>query len=111
MQRHWCFLHPPRYRELLDFSLMTKALLQPPRGVGPSGVVVVESELEEGRDAEPAFSDAAWAAFDRVYTGLPQQFRLSECLDRLQSGERSARHLAILRIGQWFEGRADDPGV
>lgn len=111
MRNRWSLLHPPGYRHILDFRLMTKTLLQPPRELMPSGEVVVETELEEGPDPEPAFSDSAWFAFQRVYAGLPERFRLSECLDQLRSDENAAGHLALLRVGQWFEGRADDPSV
>jgi hypothetical protein len=110
-RHHWHFLHPPGYRPMLDYRLMTRALLQPQREVGDSGEVVIDTELEESRDAEPAFSDAVWFAFERVYADLPEQFRLSECLCRFPPGEIAARHLAMLRVGQWFEGRADDPNV
>jgi len=110
-QRHWFVLHPPAYRPLLDFRLMAKTLLQPAREFTESGEVVVETDLEEGHDSEPAFSDAVWFAFQNVYANLPERFRLSECLDRFPPDEIPARHLAILRIGQWFEGRADDPDV
>ena len=45
------------------------------------------------------------------FAQMPEQFRLSECLDRLPAGDDAARRLALLRVGQWFEGRADDPDV
>jgi len=111
MQRSWFLLHPPAYRPLLDFRLMTTTLLQPARDAGESGELVIETDLEEGRDVEPAFSESVWSAFQKVYADLPEGFRLSVCLERFLPHEIEARHLAILRIGQWFEGTADDPSV
>jgi hypothetical protein len=111
MHHNWFLLHPPRYRPMLDFALMTRTLLQPAHEVGRSGEVVIDTELEEGRDTEPAFPDTVWAAFQKAFAALPERFRLSECLDLLPHAECSARQLAVLRVGQWFEGRADDPGV
>lgn len=107
----WFFLHPPQYRSLPDFALMTRILLQPKREIEPSGEVVVENELEEGRDPEPAFPEETWATFHQVFASLSERFRLSECLDRLPPDDVPVRHLALLRIGQWFEGRPDDPDV
>jgi len=111
MKCNWFLLHPPAYRPILDFHLMTRTLLQPAREAGESGEVVIETDLEEGRDAEPAFSDDVWSAFQKVFGELPERFRLSDCLDRFASHETAVRQLAILRVGQWFEGRADDPDV
>jgi len=111
MQTHWSLLHPPCYRALLDYRLMSRVLLQPARELTRLGEVVIEAELEEGRDPEPAFSDSAWSVFQSVYLDMPDNFRLSECLDRLQQNENGARHLALLQVGQWFEGHADDPAV
>lgn len=111
MNRHWLFLHPPQYRPLPDFALMTRVLLQPKREIEPSGEVVVETELEEGRDPEPAFADETWRAFHQIYASLPERFRLSECLDRLPPDDMPTRQLVLLRIGQWFECRPDDPNV
>jgi hypothetical protein len=111
LQNHWSLLHPPSYRSLLDYRLTTKALLQPARELAPLGEFAIETELEEGRDQEPAFSDSTWSAFQSAYREMPERFRLSDCLDRLQSAENAARHLAVLQVGQWFESHIDDPSV
>ena len=107
----WFLLHPPRLKPLPDFALMTKALLQPRHKTEPAGEVVADTEFDETHESEPAFPDSAWAAFHEVFAQMPEQFRLSECLDRLPAGDDAARRLALLRVGQWFEGRADDPDV
>ena len=65
--------------------------------------MVVETDLEEGRDAESAFSDAAWFAFQNVYADLPERFRLSECLDRFPPDEIAVRHLRFCGSGNGLE--------
>ena len=110
-RRQWFLLHPVRPRALPDFALMTRLLLRPRREVEPSGEVAVETELEEGRAPEPAFADETWVAFQKALAAMPNRFRLSECLGRLPKHDTQARQLAILRIGQWYEGHGEDPDV
>ena len=111
LTRHWFLLHPPQLRSLPDFSLMTKVLLQRKRVFEPAGEVVSETEMEDTGDTEPAFAPEVWTEFQNVFSRMPEQFRLSSCLDEFSPTNEAAKHLTVLRIAQWFEGRAEDPDV
>jgi hypothetical protein len=109
--KQWYVLHPPRIRPMADFSLIAKLLLQPRRDYGDVGIVPGLPELDDLGDAEPPFTQEMYDAVQRAIDGMPETFRLSQCLEVIKARDPDYGRLALLQISQWYEEHEGEPEV